>query len=379
MEWKLAESDFDSEHKNHIQRYATFRKISTPTPRDTEYVYRVIARNMYGNGQSEPYDINLTATANTVSDLVDKAITANKLDDQAVTTDKIAAGAITADEIAAVNILAKGASAGNMTAEGLQVPDSGFWAGKQMRYDYNGTDNLPHTYIAAPGEFFVGNNPNHIEDPSDADEYLHFLPARAGKAGQFFLAIKNVVMSSIATLIKGVFRVKNSLNDKDENSFFTVDPTPKTQGNPNGERVTVKGEVFAENGYKVPLTESVENFDLKNVLAMSYTDKNENTVEEVPIALVGESQQEENSGAIVMGSTEKSTFINSGAVSRSLTTKLSAQDSNLVLMADEEIKMVSNVKQSATGELSYTEATLLDNEGNVNPDKVVKVWGAVWN
>lgn len=226
---------------DYTKCYMTVKLIATPMPDETEYIYRVIARNTYGNAASAPQDINILATSQSAADLVDKAITSNKLADQCVTTEKIAAGAITAEEIAAVNLLAKGATAGNMTAEGLQVPQSGFWAGKTMRYDYTAPDGTDKTYTAEAGEFFVGNNPDHESSPTDDDEYLHFVP----RTKKFFLAIKNIVFQSLATIIKGVFLVKNSLADLDENAFMTVNPTNSAINGTQKKTVNVKGDVTA--------------------------------------------------------------------------------------------------------------------------------------
>lgn len=228
---------------DYIERFATVKKISTPIPEATEYIYKIFARNDYGNGASETASINLTADANNVADLVDKAITVNKLDDQCVTTQKIAAGAITADEIAAVNILAKGAKAGTMTAEGIITENSGFWASKAMRYDYTDPDNVRKTYTAKPGEFFVGNNPAHETAPTDADEYLHFIPATSGHASQFFLAIKNILLKSLSTIVKGVFRVKNSLDDVDADSFMSVNPTNTDEAGVRKKTLNVNGKI----------------------------------------------------------------------------------------------------------------------------------------
>lgn len=228
---------------DYIERFAAVKKISTPIPEATEYIYKIFARNDYGNGITETVSVNITADANSVADLVDKAITVNKLDDQCVTTSKIAAGAITADEIAAVNILAKGATAGTMTAEGIITENSGFWSSKAMRYDYTDPDNVRKTYTTKPGEFFVGNNPAHETAPTDADEYLHFIPATSGHASQFFLAIKNILLKSLSTIVKGVFRVKNSLDDLDEDSFMSVNPTDKDEAGVRKKTINVNGKI----------------------------------------------------------------------------------------------------------------------------------------
>ncbi len=238
VEW-VREGGSDTDY---TKCYMTLTLLATPMPDDTYYIYRVFAKNIQGNAVSAAQNINILATPQSAADLVDKAITANKLDDQSVTTEKIAAGAITADEIAAVNLLAKGATAGNMTAEGLQVPNSGFWAGKAMRYDYTDPNNVERTYTAEAGEFFVGNNPNHEKTPTDDDEYLHFIP----RTNQFFLAIKNIVFQSLATIVKGVFRIKNSLTDSDTDAFMTVNPTTTESGGTPAKTVNVNGNIAAK-------------------------------------------------------------------------------------------------------------------------------------
>lgn len=231
---------------DYTTRYVTVKKIDSPLPDATEYKYRIYVRNADSGAKSSDNDILVTPDANSVSDLVDKAITVNKLDDQCVTTEKIATGAITAEQIAVTNLLAKGATAGTMKAEGIMADGSGFWVGdnKTMRYDYKNPDTgTDETYLAQSGEFFVGNNPNHESDPTPKDEFIHFKPASGTNPSQFWIAIKNIIFQTLQTIVTGIFRVKNSKSDTDANAFLTVNPTTSADSGTPAQTMKVNGSI----------------------------------------------------------------------------------------------------------------------------------------
>ena len=239
-----------TQNADHTTRYVDVHQIATPLPVDTGYKYRIYAENRFGNAstkQTATVDILIYATANSAGDLVDKAITSNKLDDQCVTTDKIAAGSITAEQLAVTNLLAKGAYAGTMRAEGIMADGSGFWVGNgsTMKYDYKDpVDSTDKTYNATSGEFFVGNNPNHESDPTVADEFIHFKPARGSTPSQFWIAIKNIIFQTLQTIVTGIFRVKNNKTDSDTNAFLTVNPTSSANNGTPATTMKVKGDIL---------------------------------------------------------------------------------------------------------------------------------------
>lgn len=246
---------------DHITSYVTPVLIDSPLPEATEYQYEIQAESVESGKTSPAITINVTVDANSVADLVDSAITQTKLADGCVTTDKIAAGAITAEQISATNILAKGATAGSMTTNGLIIPDSGFWASEPMKYTYGDKQ----TYNAQAGEFFVGNNPNHPDTGDDSDvnnTYLHY--KKVNGIWTFFLKIQNIIMSAVATVVNGVFKVKQG--NAEATPFMTVNPmtsadsdgtdarTVRVDGTVQARNVKVNGDVYAAQFHGISFT-----------------------------------------------------------------------------------------------------------------------------
>ena len=149
----------------------------------------------------------------------------------------IAAHSITANNLVVGDLLADGATAGSVSTKAILVDNSGFWASKSTTYEYTDpTSGQKKIYNAAPGEFFIGNTPN-VNDESSNSEFLHFFPG----AG-FYLKIKNFIVKGLATIIQGIFRVKNS-GASDANSFFIVNPTSTTDSitGTSSKTVLIKG------------------------------------------------------------------------------------------------------------------------------------------
>lgn len=233
---------------NYVTRFVTAVLVDTPMPVATEYQYEIQAESVESGKTSSAIIVNVTVDANSVADLVDSSITQTKLADGCVTMDKIAAGAITADQISATDILAKGAKAGDMTAEGLQIPDSGFWVSKDktLRYTFtNPETEQPDEYLATEGEFFVGNNPKHPvtgDDSNVNNTYLHY--KKVNGIWTFFLKIQNIIMSAVATVVNGVFKVKQG--NAETTPFMTVNPMTSADSDGTPARtVRVDGSVTA--------------------------------------------------------------------------------------------------------------------------------------
>lgn len=233
----------DTDTEETFTQHYEYTLVEMPSPVDTTYKYKI---DVWNKDTDLHYDIlnslAVIATANSASDLVDNAITQNALAPDAVTADKIAAGTISAEKIAAEDILAKGARAGMVSTEGLIVDNSAFLASKTLPYKWTDPETGEEkTYIANPGEFFVGNSPD-VNDNRDVVDFLHYLPGVG-----FWFKIKNFIVKGIATIIQNVFRVKKS-GAEDSESFFTVNSTDKMDEATftPARTVSVKGQLLAE-------------------------------------------------------------------------------------------------------------------------------------
>ena len=233
-----------------LTQHFEYSLIDMPSPEETYYRFKIVAVNLNAGNKSSELIIGTYARANSASDLVDNAITQNALADDAVTANKIAAGTITAEQIAAEDILAKGARAGMVSTEGLIVDNSAFLASKTLPYKWTDPETGEEkTYIANPGEFFVGNSPD-VNDNRDVVDFLHYLPGVG-----FWFKIKNFIVKGIATIIQNVFRVKKS-GAEDSESFFTVNSTDKMDEETKTPANTVKvnGQVFCDKVYSPKIT-----------------------------------------------------------------------------------------------------------------------------
>ena len=226
-----------------LTQHFEYSLVDMPSPEETYYRFKIVAVNLKAGNESAELIIGTYARANSASDLVDNAITQNAIAPEAVTADKIAAGTITAEQIAAKDILVKGARAGMVSTEGLIVDNSVFLASKTLPYKWIDPETGEEkTYIAKPGEFFVGNSPD-VNDNRDVVDFLHYLPGVG-----FWLKIKNFIVKGIATIIQNVFRVKKS-GAEDSESFFTVNSTDEIDEETKTPANTVKvdGQILSQS------------------------------------------------------------------------------------------------------------------------------------
>lgn len=156
--------------------------------------------------------------------IVDGAITAGKVASNAITTDKLAAGAVTAAKISVSDLSAISATFGS-------IADSG----KTIKSDSNNYWDL------ANGEFRVGNDIS-LEDTStglpksatNGANYLHFK-----KAFGLAISLEKFVVTSIASIIKGVFKIQSNTGT----DFITANPESSAQDSVAATTLYVKGNV----------------------------------------------------------------------------------------------------------------------------------------
>ena len=205
-----------------------------PGPTYTLYQFRITAANEATT--SEPTIQNATANPTSVYDMV-KGWYKNEQGEKV----KIP-GALGAENIYTESLAAISANMGDITAGKISsVPEAG--------------ETKPNVLLDLDNEEFrIGNTPS-LEDSGREDaEYIHYT-----KGQGLVMKIKNFVVTALASIISGVFRVK-AKGTADSGAFFVVNPedtTDATTGTP-GKTVKINGgQVFPYNYgvryYNVPV------------------------------------------------------------------------------------------------------------------------------
>jgi hypothetical protein len=196
-----------------------------PAPVATSYSYSVAAANEAGAGSSST--VVVTALAAGATDIVNESVSESKLTNEAVTARTIAAFDLAATKAYISKIAGnKGADANN------------YW---------NGLDGITP-------EFRIGNNVSLETDENDDAEYFHYIPIAETtglkRAAGLYMKIKNFIVSAVASIVLGLFRVKKK-GAADSASFMTVNPTDSADsitGTPV-QTVNIKGDVRALSYY----------------------------------------------------------------------------------------------------------------------------------
>ena len=209
--------------------------LETPTPSPTTYQFCVYVSNEAHSGYSHYKNQGLTATAQSTGarDVTANSITNNKLADGCVTADKIHVGTITADQMAATDLSTAGVTVGKISGQGLNVQgdfsnQSNFWSLE------DGNE-----------EFRVGNDREfESEDgtPKNSNAaYIHYKKDKTTGAGQLFIALSKFFVSSVASIIKGLFKIQSNSGD----DFIKVNPeaSSNTTETISAKTMQVKGNV----------------------------------------------------------------------------------------------------------------------------------------
>lgn len=196
-----------------------------PGPTYTLYQFRITAANEATT--SEPTIQNATANPTSVYDMV-KGWYKNEQGEKV----KIP-GALGAENIYTESLATISANMGDITAGSISsVPEAG--------------ETKPNVLLDLDKEEFrIGNSPSLEENGSEDAEYIHYT-----KGQGLVMKIKNFVVTALASIISGIFRVK-AKGTADSGSFFIVNPettTDSTTGTP-GKSVAVKGNMTVCNGY----------------------------------------------------------------------------------------------------------------------------------
>ena len=192
-----------------------------PGPTYTLYQFRITAANEATT--SEPTIQNATANPTSVYDMV-KGWYKNEQGEKV----KIP-GALGAENIYTESLAAISANMGDITAGSISsVPEAG--------------ETKPNVLLDLDNEEFrIGNKPSLEDSGSEDAEYIHYT-----KGQGLVMKIKNFVVTALASIISGIFRVK-AKGTADASSFFVVNPetTTDTPTSTKGKTVAIKGDINA--------------------------------------------------------------------------------------------------------------------------------------
>ena len=195
-----------------------------PGPTYTLYQFRITAANEATT--SEPTIQNATANPTSVYDMV-KGWEVNEQGEKV----KIP-GALGAENIYTESLAAISANMGDITAGSVSsVPEAG--------------ETKPNVLLDLDNEEFrIGNTPSLEDSGSEDAEYIHYT-----KGQGLVMKIKNFVVTALASIISGVFRVK-AKGTADSRAFFVVNPedTEDTTTGTPGKAVNILGVLASKDG-----------------------------------------------------------------------------------------------------------------------------------
>lgn len=224
-------------------RWSRFFVEDGANPRDTLYEYRVTAYvtdPATGNlvHRADGLSVFVTALATSAADVVNSAITHNKIAEGAVQVDNLAAGCITADKMAVRDLFAICGVFGRIQDNEITDAANNFW-------------NLE------TGQFLLSNgvkdeNGNLTEQGS---EYFAYTPrgyvqpdGTVAEEGSFWFKIANFAVSAVSSIIKGVFRVQDTMSQSETRPLLEANPmaTADQQTGTPAKTVKVNGTLDAD-------------------------------------------------------------------------------------------------------------------------------------
>lgn len=210
-----------------------------PGPTYTLYQFRIIAANEATT--SEPTIQNATANPTSVYDMV-KGWYKNEQGEKVKIPGALGAESIYTESLAAIS-----ANMGDITAGKISsVPEAG--------------ETKPNvTLDLDKEEFRIGNNPSLEDSGSDDAEYIHYR-----KGHGLVMKIKNFIVTAVASIVSGVFRVKGK-GTADADSFFVVNPESTTDaatGTP-ARSTKLSGQIVGHSN--IPIAPQYYELDLRDL------------------------------------------------------------------------------------------------------------------
>ena len=274
--WQGTADEVTSVTGNYIAFILALEGEEESLPKDTVYYFRSRTKGYADGIVSEWVSTTAIARCTLANDIAEKAVKTAQLDDAAVTVDKIKASAVTANKISVENLASIQATLGDVTAgsiashskkeNGMDVPDPNssllYLSGK------NGKE-----------EFYIGNiAKGTANENTDSHEFLWF--KKSNGVSSIVFKISNFIVTSVASIIKGVFKICSKTNT----DFIVVNPGDTATDGIDAKTMTVNGAVTAtgritaSGGFKGNLEGTA---DRANALAHRDTIQNTDTFQSV--------------------------------------------------------------------------------------------------
>lgn len=223
-------------------RHSHFFVEDGANPRDTLYEYRATAYVIdpaTGNTvhRADGLSVFVTALATSAADVVSNAITHNKLAPGAVQVENLAAGCITADKMAVRDLFAICGVFGRIQDNEISDVANNFWNLETGQFQISNGVKDADGYLTLPDSEYFAYTPKGFVQPDGS----------VAEAGSFWFKIANFIVSSVSSIIKGVFRVQKTNALTEKTPFFEINPTgePDRQTGTPAETVKVNGTLDA--------------------------------------------------------------------------------------------------------------------------------------
>lgn len=201
-------------------RHSKFFTEDGANPRDTLYEYRATAYTLDpATGRlvhrADGLSVFVTALATSAADVVNSAITHNKLAEGAVQADNLAAGCITADKMAVRDLFAICGVFGRIQDNEITDAANNFWNLETGQFQISNGVKDADGYLTLPESEYFAYTPRGYVQPDGT----------VAEEGSFWFKIANFIVTSVSSIIKGVFRVQRTSNSNERNPLLVVNPT----------------------------------------------------------------------------------------------------------------------------------------------------------
>ena len=231
----LAEDVCDAAGIFSARRHSKFFVENGANPRDTLYEYRATAYVVdpaTGNlvHSAEGLSVFVTALATSAADVVNSAITHNKIAEGAVQVDNLAAGCITADKMAVRDLFAICGVFGRIQDNEITDVANNFWNLETGQFQIsNGVKDADGRMTLPESEYFAYTPRGYVQpDGTVAQE------------GSFWFKIANFAVSAVSSIIKGVFRVQDTMSQSETRPLLEANPMATTDQQTGTPAKTVK-------------------------------------------------------------------------------------------------------------------------------------------
>lgn len=219
-------------------RHSHFFVEDGANPRDTLYEYRATAyvidpatgRTVH---RADGLSVFVTALATSAADVVNSAITHNKIAEGAVQVENLAAGCITADKMAVRDLFAICGVFGRIQDNEIADVANNFWNLETGQFLISNGVKDSDGFLTLPDSEYFAYTPKGYVQPDGS----------VAEAGSFWFKIANFIVSSVSSIIKGVFRVQKTNSTKEAKPFLEANPTSSDDG-----QTGVPAETLRVNG-----------------------------------------------------------------------------------------------------------------------------------